>query len=133
MYPKWRGLCGTLTLAASLAFLGCGSSTTSNVRAVNASPGFPPFTFQVSQIGIASALPYGTEGVQPKGDNYSVIDTTGKYRIVGTGSNQIVSTYATPGKTLVSVKQNLVKNMSYTIVSIGNSPTMGLVVLTDNP
>lgn len=131
MYPNWRSICGTISLAASLALLGCGSTTTSNVRAVNASPGFAPFTFQVSQIGIGS-IPYGTEGVQPKGDNYSKIDSSGNYRIVGTGTNQPVSTYVTPGTTVVSVKQTLVKNASYTIVSYGSSPTMGLAVLTDN-
>jgi|GEM_PF-4115760 len=131
MYPKWRGLCGILTLAASLAIMGCGNGDTSNVRAVNASPGFAPFTYQVAQIGIVAALPYGTEGVQPKA-NYSTDDTSGAYRIVGTGSNQLVTTYATPGTTLASTKQTMVKNGYYTIVSIGNSPTMGLAVLTDN-
>lgn len=132
MYPKWRGLCGILTLAASLAVLGCGSSGNSNVRAVNASPGFALFTFQTGQTGFASGLPYGTEGVQPKGDNYSTIDTSGNYRIVGPANNQTLSTYATPGTTLASAKVTLVKNGYYTVVSYGASPTMALAFLTDN-
>ncbi len=131
MYPKWRVFCGILTLTASLATLGCGSTSTTNVRAVNASLGFAPFTFQVGEIGIASSLPYGTEGVQPKGQ-YATTDSSGNYRIVAAGTNQGVSTYATLGTTLASVKQTLLKNSYYTIVSIGNSPSMGLAVLTDN-
>lgn len=132
MYPNWRGLCGILTLTASLSILGCGNSPSANVRAVNASPGFAPFTFQVAQIGVAAALPYGTEGIQPKG-TYSTIDSSGAYRIVGDGTNQAISTYAKPGGTaLATDKVTLVANASYTIVSIGSSPGMGLVVLTDN-
>jgi hypothetical protein len=130
MYPNWRGLCGILTLTASLSILGCGNSPSANVRAVNASPGFAPFTFQVAQIGIAAALPYGTEGVQPKG-TYSTIDSSGAYRIVGTGTNQVISTYVVPGTALASTKATLVANASYTIVSIGSSPGMGLSVLAD--
>ena len=104
---------------------------TSNVRAVNASPGFAPFTYQVAQIGVASALPCGTEGVQPQG-HYSTNDTSGAYRIVGTGANEVVTTYSTPGTALASTKQTLVKNGYYTVVSIGSSPNMALAVLTDN-
>jgi hypothetical protein len=133
MYSNWRGFCGIFTLAASLAILGCGSTTNSNVRAVNASPGFPAFTFQVAQIGVASALPYGTEGVQPKGDNYGVNDSSGNYRIIGAGTNQTVITYVTPGSTpLATLKQTFVKNTDYTIVSLGTAPSMALGILTDN-
>ncbi len=132
MYPNWRSLCGIFTLAAaSVAMLGCGSTSNTNVRAVNASPGFSNFTFQVGQTGIAAALPYGTEGVQPKGQ-YTTNDSSGAYRQVGAATGQTVLTYATPGKALASVKQSLLKNNFYTIVSIGSSPSMGLVVLTDN-
>lgn len=132
MYPKWRGLCGILTLAASLAIMGCGSSSNSNVRAVNASPGFAPFTFQVGQTGFASSLPYGTEGVQPAGQ-YATVDTSGKYRQVSAGANQNVITFAAPGSTpLASEKVSLLTNGSYTIVSIGASPSMALATLTDN-
>ncbi len=131
MYPKWRGLCGILTLALSLAILGCGSSGNSNIRAVNASAGFAPFTFQTGQTGFAAGLPYGTEGVQPKG-NYVTDDTSGNYRIVGPAANQSLSTYVTPGSTLATSTVTLVKNGYYTAVSFGTSPTMGLAFLTDN-
>lgn len=131
MYPKWRSLCGIFTLAAFLAILGCGGSGNSNVRAVNASPGFPPFTFQAAQIDFAAGLPYGTEGVQPAGQ-YSTNDTSGAYRHVGAGTNQPLSTWSTPGTILVSQKITLAKNTSYTVVSYGISPSMGLAVLTDN-
>ena len=131
MYPNWRGFCGILTLVVSLAVLGCGNTSTSSVRAVNASPGFAPFTFQAAQIGFAAGLPYGTEGVQPKGQ-YATLDASGNYRIVGTGMNQTFATYVTPGTVLATAKQTLVKNGFYTVVSIGSSPTMGVVVLTDN-
>jgi hypothetical protein len=131
MYPNWRGLCGILTLTASLSILGCGNSPSANVRAVNASPGYAPFTFQVAQIGIAAGLPYGTEGVQPKG-TYSTIDSSGNYRIVGTGINQTISTYVVPGTAIATAKVTLVANASYTIVSVGSSPGMELEVLTDS-
>ncbi len=137
MYPKWRGFCGTLTLAASLALLGCGSTSNTNVRAVNASPNFPNFSFQVGQTGIGS-IPYGTEGVQPKGDNYSSIDSSGKYRAVGAG-NQTVTAFATPGSgTLATRKQLLASKNYYTIVSVGSAVSLGaptgmqLDVLSDN-
>ena len=132
MYPKWRGICGILTLTASLAIMGCGNNNgNANVRAVNASTGFAPFTYQVGQIGIAAGLPYGTEGVEPKA-NYATNDTSGAYRIVGAGINQTVSTYATPGTTLATGTQTLLKNGYYSVVSFGASPTMGLAVLTDD-
>ena len=76
-YSKWRGVCGILSLTASLATLGCGSSGNSFVRAVNASQGLSSFTIQAGQTGIVSGLPYGTEGVQQQGQ-YSGLDTIWK-------------------------------------------------------
>ena len=131
MYPKRRGLCGILILAASLTVLGCGSSGNSNVRAVNASPGFAPFTYQVAQIGVASSPPYGTEGVQPQGD-YTTSDTSGNYRFVGAGANQSLLTYVTQGTPLTSVQQSFLKGTYYTIVSLGSAPNMALMTLTDD-
>jgi hypothetical protein len=131
MYPSWRGFCGSLTLAASLAVLGCGSSSTSNVRAVNASPGYAPFTFQVGQTEIAG-LSYGTEGVEPKGQ-YSTVLSTGIYRPIGAGTNQTVTAYTAPGSpALATATQTFAANTNYTVVSVGTSPGMQLVTLTDN-
>lgn len=109
VYSKWRNLCGILSLTASLAMLGCGSSGNSFVRAVNASQGAPGFTVQVGQTGIVGGLPYGTEGVQQQGQ-YSGIDSSGNYRPLGAGNNQSMIVYSAPGTTLASTTQSFLKN-----------------------
>ncbi len=130
MHVKWRGFCGIITLAASLVTLGCGNTKTTNVRAVNASPGFAPFSFQVGLTPLGS-IPYGTEGVLPKGE-YS-IDSTGAYRIVAAGPSQNVLTYAAPGSTpFATAKQTFLAKTSYTIVSLGTAPGMELRALIDD-
>lgn len=132
MYPKWRGFCGTLTLAASLMFLGgCGSTSLTYVRVVNASPGPTGFTVQVGQTGVASGLPYGTEGVQPKGQ-YSTIDNTGAYREIGAANNQRVTVYTTPGSSpLTTATHSFPKNTYATIVTLSPQPAIQLQILTD--
>lgn len=132
MYSKWRGFCGILTLAVSLIALGCGSTGNTFVRVVNASPGLSTFTVYVNVTGVASSLPYGTEGVQPKGDNYSVVDTSGNYRLVAAGANQTVSVAGAPGSApFTKTTQSLLKNGEYTIVSIAAAPSIQLQILTD--
>jgi hypothetical protein len=131
MYSKWRGVCGILSLTASLAMLGCGSSGNSFVRAVNASQGSPGFTIQAGQTGIVGGLPYGTEGVQQQGQ-YSTLDTSGNYRPLGAGSNQALTVYSSPGTVLASMKQSFLKNTFYTIVVIAPVPNMEFQVLTDD-
>jgi hypothetical protein len=131
MDRKWRGYCGILSLAASLAMLGCGSTGNTNVRAVNASPGLSNFTLQVGQIGIAAGLPYGTEGIQPQGQ-YATTDSSGNYRHVAAGNNETLSVYSTPGTTLYSTKQTLLPNSSYTIVLLSPAPSFQLQTLTDD-
>ena len=132
MYSKWRGFCGILSLCASLALLGCGSTSNTNVRAVNASQGLTGnFTIQVGQTGIASSLPFGTEGVQPKGQ-YSTDDTSGNYRAVAAGANQPLVAYTTPGNKLVSTTQTFAANAYYTIVTLSPAPAIQLQTLTDD-
>jgi len=131
MYSNWRGFCGALTLAASLITLGCGNSNNANVRAVNASPGLTGFTVQVGQTGIASSLPYGTEGVQPKGQ-YATTDSSGNYREIGAGSNQTVRVYQKPGTALASQKANFLRNNFYTVVTMSPAPAIHLLTLTDD-
>src|SRR6185312_783703 len=132
MYPKWRSFCGIFTLAASLVTLGCGNSGNSNVRAVNASPGLSNFTVFVGQTGIASSLPYGTEGIQPKGQ-YASTDSSGNYRIVGAGANQPASVYGSNLKSapLTTTKQSFLKNSYYTLVTLGAAPSIHLQILVD--
>jgi len=133
MYPKWRGFYGAVTLAASLGFLGCGNSGNTFVRVVNASPGLSNFSVVVGQTGVASSLPYGTEGVTPKGDNYSVTDSSGNYRPVGAGSNMATKVIGTQGSTaLATATQTYRKNGQYTIVSIAPAPSIQLQILTDS-
>ncbi len=132
MYSKrLQALCGTIVAAsASLLLLGCGTSNT-NVRTVNASPGLTGYTVQVGQTGIASNLPYGTEGVQPKGQ-YTAVDASGNYREVAAGSNQKIIVYTTPGSTpLATSTQSLLKNSYYTVVTTGTAPTVALVTVAD--
>ncbi len=132
MYSKWRGFCGILSLSASLALLGCGSTSNTNVRAVNASQGLTGnFTIQVGLTGIASSLPYGTEGVQPKGQ-YSVNDTSGNYRAIASGTSQALIAYTTPGDKLVSTTQTFAKNAYYTIVTLSPAPSIQFQTLTDD-
>lgn len=131
MYPKWRSFCGILSLAASLAMLGCGNSGNSGVRVVNAAQGLGNFTVQVGQIGVASALPFGTEGVQPPGQ-YATTDASGDYRAVSAGTNQTLSAYSTPGTTLASTTQSFLKNSAYTIVLEAPAPNIMLKTLTDD-
>lgn len=126
-----RSFCGILTLAASLGLLGCGSTTGSYVRAVNASNGLSNYTIQVGQTGIASSLPYGSEGVQPKGQ-YVTNDNSGNYRLIPDGTSQTVSVYQTPGsKPLATANQTFVKNSYYTVATIGPAPGIALRILTD--
>ncbi len=131
MYSNRRGFCGIFTLAASLAILGCGNSNNTYVRTVNASPGLTGYTVQVGQTGIASSLPYGTEGIQPKGQ-YATADTSGNYREVGAGSNQTVLVYQTRGTALSSQKTNFLKNSFYTIVTLSPAPGIHLMTLVDD-
>lgn len=131
MYSKWRGFCGVFTLAVSLAVLGCGSDGNSFVRAVNASQGLSSFTIQVGQTGIAAGLPFGTEGVQPKGQ-YSTVDTSGNYRAVGAGVKQPLIAYSAPGTNLVATTQSFLKKTGYTIVIVGPAPGVELQTLTDD-
>jgi hypothetical protein len=132
MYSKWRGLCGILSLSASLAMLGCGSSGNSHVRAVNASQGFSGnWTIQAGQTGIVSSLPFGTEGVQQQGQ-YATTDTSGNYRPLGAGANQSLIVYSSPSTVLTSTKQSFLKNTYYTIVVLTPAPNIMLQTLTDN-
>ncbi len=131
MYSKWRGFCGIGILSASLLMLGCGSSTPSYVRSVNASNGLSNYTVQVGLQGVASSLPYGTEGVQPKGDNYSVNDTSGAYRPIPAGAKQKVVVYTTPGSPLASGTQSFLAKSYYTVVTLAAAPSIEVQTLTD--
>ena len=126
-----RGFCGIILLAASLALLGCGDGTVFYVRSVNASNGLKGYTVQVGVTGIVASLPYGTEGVQPKGQ-YSTTDTSGNYRELGAGANQKVTVYTTPGSTpLASETQSFLKNTYYTVVTLAQAPSITLRTLAD--
>ncbi len=130
MYVKWRGFCGTITLAASLATLGCGNTPISYIRAVNASPGSASIAFQVGQTPFAG-LTYGGEGAAPKGKYVTVVGT-GIYRMVPAGVSQPIVTYITHGSTLATGKQTLLPKAAYTVVSLGAAPGIELRVLADN-
>ena len=131
MYSKWRGFCGISILSASLLMLGCGSSTPSYVRGVNASNGLSNYTIQVGLQGVISSLPYGTEGVQPKGDKYSVNDNSGAYRPIPAGATQnvIVSTSANPK--LATGTQSFLAKSYNTVVTLAAAPSIELRTLTD--
>ncbi|MHB8303038.1 MAG: DUF4397 domain-containing protein [Acidobacteriaceae bacterium] len=131
MYTKWRGIFGTLTLAAALSVLGCGTSNNAYVRTVNASPGLTDYTVQVGVTGVASSLPYGTEGVQQPGQ-YSTTDTSGNYRIVGAGTAQAIVIYQKPGTNLATTTATLAKGSYYTIVNANTFPGISVLALTDN-
>ncbi|MGH9616721.1 MAG: DUF4397 domain-containing protein [Acidobacteriaceae bacterium] len=131
---KWRGLCGILSLAASLTLLGCGASGNSYVRVVNASSGLSnntSWTIQAGQTGIVSSLPFGTEGVQQQGQ-YVTTDTSGNYRPLGAAANQSLVVYSTPGTDLTSTTQSFLKNTYYTIVVLTPMPNIMTQTLTDN-
>lgn len=128
---KWRAFCGTITLSASLLALGCGDSTATYVRSVNASNGLTNYTIQVGLQGVASSIPYGTEGVQPKGDNYSVNDSSGNYRPIPAGNNQTLKVTGTGTTIYFSGTQSFVANTYYTIVTLAEAPTIGVRTLTD--
>lgn len=126
-----RGFCGIILLAASLALLGCGDGSVSYVRSVNASNGLKGYTVQIGVTGIVASLPYGTEGVQPKGQ-YATTDTSGNYRAIGAGSSQKVTVYTTPGSApLASATQSFLSNTYYTVVTLAPAPGISLVTLTD--
>jgi len=131
MLSKWRGTCGTFTLAASLLLAGCGNSNNANVRSVNASPGLAGYNVIVGVTPIAASLPYGTVGVQPAGQ-YATDDSSGNYRQIGAGISQTVSLYQKQGTNLATTTQTLVKNEYYTILNLGIYPNIGLMVLTDD-
>lgn len=132
MQFNWRNLCGVLALSASVAVLGCGDSPVSYVRSVNASNGLTNYTIQVGVQGVASSIPYGTVGVQPKGDNYSVNDSSGNYRPIPTGNSQKIIVYgSSPNNVLSSSTQSFVAKTYYTIVTFGNSASPGIMTLTD--
>lgn len=132
MYPKWRGISGILTLSASLLALGCGSTGNTFVRVINTSPGLTDYSVQVAQIGIASEIPYGTEGVQPKG-SYSTIDASGNYRTVGPATNQNIAVLqGTKNTVLTKTTTTLVKNAQYSIVVEAAAPNIQLQVLADD-
>jgi hypothetical protein len=132
MYSNWRGFSGILTLSACLLAIGCGNSTASYVRSVNASNGLTNYTIQVGLQGVASSLPYGTEGVQPKGDNYSVNDTSGNYRPIPAGTNQqVIVTTAGNTTPLVSTTQSFLANTYYTVVTLAAAPSIEVKTLTD--
>ena len=132
MRPTWRVFCGIVALSASMLLAGCGTSGNSNVRAVNASPTLNSFTLQVGTIGIVSDLPYGEVGVQPQG-THGAPDTSGKYRAIGAGTKQNVVVYqGTPTNVLGSQTLTLVKGTSYTFVTFGTAPSIGILTLTDN-
>ncbi len=124
--------CGVFTLTVSLFLLGCGTNGNSYVRTVNASPGLVDYTVQVAQTGIASSLPYGTEGVQQPGQ-YASTDTSGNYRLIGAGANQEIVVYTTAGSPpLTSQTQSLLKNSYYTIMTLNPAPSISLLTLTDD-
>lgn len=129
MYSKWRGLCGILSLAGSLTLLGCGVNGNSYVRVVNASPGLADYTVVAGQTTLISALPFGMEGIQQQGQ-YSTTDSSGNYRPLGSGTNEKLYVYSTPGTNLVSTTQTFIKSTPYTIVL--ESTALEFQVLTDN-
>ncbi len=129
MYSKWRGLCGILSLAGSMTLLGCGVNGNSYVRVVNASPGLADYTVVAGQTTLISALPFGMEGIQQQGQ-YSTTDSSGNYRPLGSGTNEKLYVYSTPGTNLVSSTQTFVKSTPYTIVL--ESTALEFQVLTDN-
>ena len=131
-YSKLRGLCGILSLAGSLTLLGCGVNGNSYVRVVNASQGLSDqWSVQAGQTVIASALPFGTEGVQQQGQ-YATTDTSGNYRPLGAGNNQPLVIFTNPGTNLVSTTQSFLRNTSYTIVVEAAMPNTMFQTLTDN-
>lgn len=126
---KRLGLRSVLALSSSLLLLGCGTSN-SYVRTVNASPGLTSYTVQVGVIGVASSLPYGTEGVQPE-QQFTATDSSGNYRAVGAGKAQNVIVYQTPGSPLVTGTHDFLKNSYYTVVTLGTAPSVGVMTLQD--
>jgi Domain of unknown function (DUF4397) len=130
---KWRAFCGIITMSASLVAIGCGNSTATYVRSVNASNGLTKYnyTIQVGLQGVASSIPYGTEGVQPKGDNYSVNDSSGNYRPIAAGNNQMLKVTGSNNMTLFSGTQSFLANTYYTIVTLAQAPSIEVRTLTD--
>ncbi len=131
-WKRLPGTCGSVAaFCASLLLMGCGTSNT-YVRTVNASPGLTNYTVQVGLIGVASSLPYGTEGVQPKGQ-YASVDASGNYREVAAGTNQkvIVVQGSNPTTTLATTTYSFLKNAYYTVVNMGAPGSVSLVVLPD--
>lgn len=128
----WRSFCGSVALATSLALCGCGSSTLSYVRVVNASPGLAqyPYTVQVGQVPVAFSVPYGTVGEVDKGKYIS--DTSGHYRAIASGLEEIYVYYQTYLHSLNPTNQTFKAKVHYTIVLIDPASDAHHIVLADN-
>jgi hypothetical protein len=131
MCSKWRGVCGILSLAVSLATLGCGVKGNSYVRVVNAAHGLSNFTLVAGQTPVVSSIPFGTEGVQQQG-NYATADTSGNYRPLGAGTNQKLYAFTVPGTNLDETTQTFIRNTPYTIVLESAPSSLEFQVLTDD-
>lgn len=101
------------------------------MRTVNASPGLTNYTVQVGLIPVASSLPYGTEGVEPKGQ-YASVDASGNYRLVEAGTSQKVVVLQGSNTTpIATATSTLLKNAYYTIVNMGAPGSTSIMVLPD--
>ena len=114
-YSKWRGLCGILSLAGSLAMLGCGVNGNSFVRAVNASPGLANYTVTRAKPALFPAFLTALKGYSSRGIIPPPIplEITGPWA-PGTASRCML--YSTPGTNLASTTQSFIKSTPYTIV-----------------
>lgn len=130
----WSGFCGAVAVSAALLLAGCGAPRNANARVVNASPGLTESpTLQVGVIQVVAGLPYGTEGIDQEGQYSGPPDSTGDYRLVGSGTNENILVYTqTASSPLAKQTQTLVQNDFYTVVMLGASPNTGLLTLTDD-
>ncbi len=133
MYRVWSGLCSAGAVSAALLLAGCGAPQNANVRVVNASPGLTGSTVQVGVTDVVSGLPYGMEGIDQEGQFSGPPDSSGDYRLIGSGINQDILVYAqTQSSSLAKQTQTLVQNDFYTVVMLGAAPTIGIMTLTDD-
>lgn len=119
-------------MATSLALCGCGNSNLSYVRVVNASPGLDKFhyTVQIGQTQVAYDIPYGTVGEDDKGKYTG--DTSGHYRSIASGLQEVYVYYQTAAHSLNPANYNFVSKVHYTIVMIDPASAAHHLVLPDN-
>lgn len=106
--------------AASLAFSGCGSSSSSYVKFIHASAGAPNVDVKVGSAYAAQNAAFGT--------------ATSMYAKVPAGTNEQIQVFAAGKDTtaVLSANQTLMKNQYYTIIALNTPAKLQAAVENDD-